>query len=55
MAFHAVSVRRKAFESMAGVNLFKLSSIHHLIFCGPKNDLAHQLLGEINKLLLDHD
>ena len=55
MAFHAVSVRKKAFESMAGVNLFKLSSIHHLIFCGPKKDLAHQLLGEVNKLLMDHD
>ena len=51
----AVSVRRKAFESMAGVILFRLSSILHLIFSGPKNDLAHQLLGEVNKLLLDHD
>ena len=22
---------------------------------GPKKDLAHQLLGEVNKLLMDHD
>jgi len=23
--------------------------------CDPKKDLAHQLLGEVNKLLMDHD
>ena len=45
----------EAFESMAGVFLFRLSSIHYLIFSGLKKDLAHQLLGKVNKLLLDHD